>query len=400
MSEPMRRAAALFRRVGKAPGPFLWLLSAVVGALLPGLPVAAAPGADDVVLLASTAPGYAPGMVVTATDPLHLPEGASMTLLFRSGQMLQMRGPFDGTLSSMHSPADTDSVTTLAGVFRMQGVDATVIGGARAIHIVGLREAGTDIQVNPQHSGTWCVHDADLIWIARPDSDGQFALRRRGSVRAIAWPAGATRIEWPADLLLEDGDRFEVIHDGTATTSLTFRMPGKAASDAAALAEGILLGCREQFTDALHQLARAALPPELWLGSDHGRNPVYHSGESIALTLQPGAEGYLYCVRMREGGKAWPLFPAGAVDGARVREAEKLEIPGQRLGTALLAGPPGIDRIRCWLADRDIAPELPQALLEAPATPLPDQLAARLDAIFAGIGGSRIATAELRVRTE
>jgi hypothetical protein len=43
---------------------------------------------------------------------------------------------------------------------------------------------------------------------------------------------------------------------------------------------------------------------------------------------------------------------------------------------------------------------LPQALRGAPAGRLPDQLATGLDALFAGIGGTRIATDGLTVRTD
>ena len=54
--------------------------------------------ADDAVLLASTVPGYVPGMVVSSTDRLSVPEGASATLLFQSGEMMRLGGPFEGTL--------------------------------------------------------------------------------------------------------------------------------------------------------------------------------------------------------------------------------------------------------------------------------------------------------------
>src|SRR3954466_9113079 len=54
--------------------------------------------ADDAVLLASTVPGYVPGMVVSSKDRLSVPDGASATLLFQSGEMLRLSGPYEGTL--------------------------------------------------------------------------------------------------------------------------------------------------------------------------------------------------------------------------------------------------------------------------------------------------------------
>src|SRR3954469_24217254 len=69
-------------------------LAAVLGVLVGSV----APRAEEAVLVASTAPGYAPGMVVAESERLIVPEGASATLLFRSGEMLRLRGPFDGPL--------------------------------------------------------------------------------------------------------------------------------------------------------------------------------------------------------------------------------------------------------------------------------------------------------------
>src|SRR5271168_2659926 len=73
--------------------------------------------ADDAVLLASTVPGYVPGMVVSPTDRLSVPDGASATLLFQSGEMLRLRGPFDGTLQQRNAKAGGGTVAMLAEVF-------------------------------------------------------------------------------------------------------------------------------------------------------------------------------------------------------------------------------------------------------------------------------------------
>ena len=61
--------------------------------------------AEDAVLLTSTVPGYVPGMVVSATDRLSVPEGASATLLFQSGEMMRLGGPFEGTLGQQQVKA-------------------------------------------------------------------------------------------------------------------------------------------------------------------------------------------------------------------------------------------------------------------------------------------------------
>lgn len=364
------------------------LLAAVtVGSLTAGIA-----HAEDAVLLASTVPGYMPGMVVSSSDHLSLPDGASATLLFHSGGMLRLRGPFEGTLEQQRGKTAESNIATLADMFRMNGVDATVIGGTRS---TAATRAGTvieDVQVDPQRSGTYCVDPTSTVWLTRPvGMQSTFALRRKGSVRALVWPEGAARSEWPVDVPIDDGSQFEIITDGTARSTITFRaFPSESISSAARIASGILLGCHEQFDEELRRFGRSTATPELWITTDHGRRPVYRKGEPVGLTVTANMDGFLYCIAMGNDGGAAPIFPAGAVDGAQVRGSAPVSIPGRRQAYGLTAGQ-GLAQIRCWLTDRDVTPELPHALIGTPAGRLPDQLSGDLDALFQRIGGTRIA---------
>jgi hypothetical protein len=287
----------------------------------------------------------------------------------------------------------------LAEMFRLHGVDATVIGGTRSTGSARSGNALDDVQVDPQHSGTYCFEPTTSVWITHPaDRQGVYALRRKGSTRTLGWPPGAERTEWPADVPIEDGSQFEVVTDGSARATVTFRAMPSTATGSARVATGVMLGCHDQFDDELHRFSRSISAPELWITTDHGRRPTYHAGDAIALTVMADVDGYLYCV-MTSNGAATPIFPAGAIDGAQLRGSMPLSIPGRRQPARLTAAP-GLEQIRCWLADRDITSELPHALLGAPAGPLPDQLATDLDALFARIGGTRIATDVLTLRTE
>lgn len=376
------------------------LLPACVAALLCCAAARDAAAAESAVLLSATAPGYAPGMVIGPGERLLVPDGASLTLLLRTGQMLRLRGPLDTSLERADPGRQDGSSTGLAEAFRLRGIDASAIGATRA---TAARPAPrpAEVSVELERSGTWCLGPADTVWLLRPGAEpAELGLRRRGTLRRVAWPAGAARVEWPDDVQIEDGDSFDVLADGQPRATLTFRrlaaMRGPEAGD---IAQGLLLGCREQYGGALRRLARASVAPELWLSTERGRTPAYAPGERIGLTVMADADGWLYCVSTRSDGAVMPVFPAGAIGGAGLPAAVPASLSGHRHSVALEAGPRGTQRVQCWLADRDIGPELPHALLDASGARLPERLTADLDSIFAGIGG-RMARASLTVRVE
>jgi hypothetical protein len=358
--------------------------------------------AQEAVLLTSTVPGYVPGMLVGTGERLVLPDGASATLLFRSGEVLRLHGPFDGPLALSSNGSSGGAVAALASAFRLQGVDATVIGGTRTTTVPHRQEGLDEVVVDPQRSGTYCVQPSASVWIARPTDDAaRYALRRKGTMRTLAWPGDAERIEWPDGMPIEDGDRYEVLVDGVARTTMAFRtLDDQAASTAQWIATGTLRGCGRQFDGPLRRLARSVAPPELYVTSDRGHSPVYRRGDPVVLTAQADSDGYLYCVDVRKGRDAMPIFPAGAVDGAQVHAAVPVTIPGHRSETAMRAAEKGTEEVHCWLADRDISPELPHALIASPPARLPDQIAGELESLFSGIEGSRMARATLRISVE
>src|SRR3954465_11981529 len=156
------------RRYLRDAGYVAVVLYQAMAALLLG---GAAQAAEDAVLLASTTPGYAPGMVVAAGDRLRLPEGASVTLLLRSGEMLRLRGPLETALETAVPARNAGSAVALANVFRARGIDASVIGGARASAGARPRPPPEDVMLGVQRSGTWCIGPSDTLWLTRPAED-------------------------------------------------------------------------------------------------------------------------------------------------------------------------------------------------------------------------------------
>ena len=231
-----------------------WLLPAV-GALALAMGMARA---EDAVVISSTVPGQVPGLIITDTQSLSLPAGGSAALLLRSGQMVRIRGPFDGTLATA-APAGTPSgAAGLIEALRGQGVDASVIGAGRSASPAPRRVTEDQgVAVDPEHSAIYCVGPTDTVWLNRPHAlKGPMRLRHAQSTREVAWPNGAVKIEWPSDFKIEDGDRFEAVSDsGAAVTTMIFRRLNDAATPTAWIAEHLLLGCRQQAEPALRELA-------------------------------------------------------------------------------------------------------------------------------------------------
>jgi hypothetical protein len=215
--------------------------------------------AEDAVVITSTVPGQVPGLIVTDTQIFSLPAGGSATLLLRSGQMVRIKGPFEGKLVAPKSTGAESGAAGLIAALRGQGIDASVIGASRGTASPTRRATeGEGVAVDPEHSAIYCVGPTDTVWLKRPATlKGAVRLRRAQSTREVSWPNGAPKIEWPADLTIEDGDQFEALNSaGVPVTTMIFRRSGAASSEPAWIAEHLLLGCRQQAEPALRELAR------------------------------------------------------------------------------------------------------------------------------------------------
>jgi len=216
--------------------------------------------AEDSVLVTSTEARYVPGTVITDDQTLSLPRNASVSVLFRSGEMLRLNGPFEGPLAKARPAAASGGVTALVAALRGEGIDATALGASRSV-APSARRAMVEqrVIVDPRRSAIYCLGGKDTVWLRRPaQSAGTTILRRGKNRREVSWPEGASQIEWPIDLPIEDSDRFDVLDPtGTPSATLIFRRMSAPASDTAWIAESLILGCRDQAEPALLELQQS-----------------------------------------------------------------------------------------------------------------------------------------------
>ena len=215
--------------------------------------------AEDAVLVSSTVVDYVPGTIIADQQRLSLPDGANAVLLFRSGEMFELRGPLEGALGAALPKGKTSGVEALAEALRGEGTDASAVGATRNIGpLVRTAMEGQKVMIDPRRSAIYCVGPADTLWLRRPTgADATAQLRRRGNVRSVSWPQNAAQIEWPADLPIEDADRFDSLDaTGAPIATIILRRLDSRQSETAWIAGSLLLGCREQAEPALRELAR------------------------------------------------------------------------------------------------------------------------------------------------
>jgi hypothetical protein len=231
-------------------------------ALLLGLAtvLAAAPvDAEDAVLVSSSIARYVPGTVITDDQILTLPPDATAVLLFRSGSILRLKGPFDGKLQTALPAGAPGGTEGLVNALRGQGATVSVVGATRGFVVPSARAAMADglVNIDVQSSAIYCVGANDTLWLRGYSGTSRTLQLRRGHTqREVAWPKGAGRVPWPADVLIDDGDRFDIVDNaGKTTATMIFRRFKSPPSATAWIAAGLLSGCRSQMGTALRELA-------------------------------------------------------------------------------------------------------------------------------------------------
>jgi hypothetical protein len=85
----------------------------------------------EAVVVAATAPGYTAGQQL-GTDPITVPDGATLVFLLKTGQVVTVKGPYEGP-----PPAPTgDAGSRFDRLTRLGGTDQAEIGGTRSLSAI------------------------------------------------------------------------------------------------------------------------------------------------------------------------------------------------------------------------------------------------------------------------
>lgn len=222
--------------------------------------VAALPaGAANLVVVASSAPGLAPGQIVHSGDPLEVPNGARVTLISETGNTVTLTGPHSGPAEIAAGPGGNDGLlVSLSGLLSGPNRETASLGTMRA---AAPPPSPTDPWVID--TGAWGHHcvparDPVVLWRGKAGKPGTLILKNLSdrSRSVTPWPAGARTLAWPSKTTLGEGDKYLVrMKGGRVSAKLVLhRVPEGLPTDAHRAAWMADKGCLRQARRLLSHL--------------------------------------------------------------------------------------------------------------------------------------------------
>ncbi|PWC42409.1 DUF4384 domain-containing protein [Azospirillum sp. TSO22-1] len=339
----------------------------------------------EAVVVASTAPAYKLGQVVSDGSAVQVPDGASAVFLFSSGRTVRVRGPYEGDLDKAPE-RDARAGSSVKANDRFVQSD---LGAARTLGNPLDKAVERAFTIDPAVSGTYCVKAGSPPALRRPTQANPEPIVLqdvgRGVSANVTW-AGAA-VPWPRELALSDGTEIRVSGAGGAPRTLRFRQVDAAAGGSAALAVRMAAaGCTSQAGLVLSSLRDATVPLDLYLSAE--RTSV-RTGEDVRLLLQTNRDAHVYCWLRNARAQLIPVFPAGSASAA-------VEGSAPRTLPLRAADSPGDAEVRCVASSRDLDAELP-GRSEA-FRPLDDATVAALDRTLSRLRDADLASSQVVVR--
>ncbi len=203
---------------------------------------ATAASADVLVVRASgpSASTYPAGRSLPNDARITLRGGDTLVVLDARGTRT-FRGP--GTFTPASAAAAGPRVAQTADNRRAR------IGAVRSAGIVPASPSSI-WQIDVSQGGTVCLANTSEVTLWRPDASqtASLAISGSGASRTVNWPAGNVTTDWPRELPIANGARYQLSQAGTAVpTSITFRTLASAPGDMQAVAQALIAnGCQEQ----------------------------------------------------------------------------------------------------------------------------------------------------------
>jgi len=178
----------------------------LLGCLLLATSTLAAAG--GLVVISSTLDSFGQGAIVEASQSIKLGANQSLKLLSSSGQVIDLIGPYNGTIDSSGEKGDSGLLDSLARVVTSADSQDLTLGVFRNIPSAKKQVRGDIWGVEVGKTGHYCVPSESPIILWWPDAvegiavtitdtsnSASFEVQWTGRSKEILWPEHATFLE-------------------------------------------------------------------------------------------------------------------------------------------------------------------------------------------------------------
>lgn len=140
--------------------------------------------------------------------------------------------------------------------------------------------------------------------------------------------------------------------------------------------------------------------PDLVLSSDRGPRPSYRAGETMVITAQPTADGFLYCYYADAKGQVSRIFPNRFQPNALVEANRQVEIPPgpQRPFNIRVEQPGATETIACAVSAQEVGLALPERFKAQDLQPISGAGLPQVMAAFTGLPKTTVTTKQMAVQ--
>lgn len=142
-------------------------------------------------------------------------------------------------------------------------------------------------------------------------------------------------------------------------------------------------------------------PIDLYLSSNKGKDPSYKIGKKMVLSVRTSVDAYIGCYYLQADGAIFRIFPNRFIKNGFLNGGFTQNIPSASMPFAFEFTPPsGVEAVKCFATDRDVANDLMPTLGQAAFEPLSVANERQLTKIYRSLPNVLLSEASLIISVE
>jgi hypothetical protein len=217
------------------------------------------------VVIASIESAIPKGAMLGRSQIIDLSSGASLTLLSAKGKIIQLKGPYTGSVDSDISEGDVDILRSISKLVRFSGNEDLSLAAFRNISSNDNSNFPEIWGVDIDASGQYCMRqELPLnLWWADAFKGAVMTLTNHKTLKQakFRWPTKDQHTEWPADFVRQHDDSYSIKNNvaNTETEFSLMTLPTAITGDMNRIVWMFEHDCQSQ---ALRLLKEVIRPPE------------------------------------------------------------------------------------------------------------------------------------------